>query len=331
MNEHPFAPYIRALGKGRNGSRALSESEAHDAMRMILSGEAQPIQIGALLMLMRVKEETPAEVAGFVRAAQEAISLPAELPPVRLDWSSYAGKRRQLPWFVLSALLLAANGVPSFMHGTVGYDPARLFVPTALQALGVRQARSLDEAAQQIVAHGFAFTPLSAISPVLDDLMLLRPIMGLRSPVHTVARLLNPLRAEAVMQGIFHPGYSDIHQGAAALLGLHRTAVMKGEGGEAERNPDVPCIVKTVIEGVASDLEWPAMFAMRHLKDETMDIRHLVAVWRGDARDEYGEAAVIGTAAIALHTLGDAATPEEAEKLARRMWQGRAIALPNAA
>ena len=60
MNEeHPFAGYIRTLGKGKHGSRSLSQDEAHRAMQMILAGEAEPIQLGAFLMLMRVKEETP--------------------------------------------------------------------------------------------------------------------------------------------------------------------------------------------------------------------------------------------------------------------------------
>lgn len=330
--EHPFAPYIRILGKGRNGARALTEDEAYSAMKMILAGEAQPMQIGAFLMLMRVKEETPAELAGFVRAAQESVALPAGMPRVQLDWSSYAGKRRQLPWFVLSALLLASHGIKVFMHGTTGFDPNRVFVPQALHALGLRECHSLAEAAQQIASRRFAFVPLARISPVLDELMQLRPLLGLRSPVHTVARMLNPLRAEAALQGIFHPGYRDIHQGAAMLLGSARAAVFKGEGGEVERNPDGPCLVKSVIDGQPLEEEWPALFdGTRHLKDETMDAHRLTAVWRGECADEYGEAAVIGTAAIALRTLGEAATMSEAEQLARLLWRGRAAAWLDAA
>lgn len=61
----------------------------------------EPEQLGAFLMLLRIKEETPAEVAGFVRAAKRRFTLPEPKPVVDLDWSSYAGKRRQLPWFLL--------------------------------------------------------------------------------------------------------------------------------------------------------------------------------------------------------------------------------------
>ncbi len=78
-------------------------------------------------MLLRVKEESPEEIAGFVLAAREAMALPSPLPKVDLDWSSYAGKRRQLPWFILAALLLARNGMSVFMHGGGGpYGGPRL-------------------------------------------------------------------------------------------------------------------------------------------------------------------------------------------------------------
>ncbi|MDD1610672.1 MAG: glycosyl transferase, partial [Methylococcaceae bacterium] len=53
--EHPFADIIRILGKGKKGSRPLTQEEAYRAMRMILADEVLPIQLGAFLMLMRVK------------------------------------------------------------------------------------------------------------------------------------------------------------------------------------------------------------------------------------------------------------------------------------
>ena len=73
--EHPFAEYIRILGKGKKGSRPLTQDEAYQAMKMILAEDVLPIQLGAFLMLMRVKEETPEELAGFVLAARESCHL----------------------------------------------------------------------------------------------------------------------------------------------------------------------------------------------------------------------------------------------------------------
>ncbi len=95
--EHPFAQYIRILGKGKTGTRSLQQEEARQAFRMILRGETEPLQIGAFLMLLRVKEETPEEIAGFVQACRETMVAPPQELRADLDWSSYAGKKHQHP------------------------------------------------------------------------------------------------------------------------------------------------------------------------------------------------------------------------------------------
>jgi anthranilate phosphoribosyltransferase len=321
--EHPFAQYIQMLGKGRKGSRDLTQQEAKQALSMILSGQTEPVQLGAFLMLMRVKEETPAEVAGFVQAARASLQLPQNLPKVDLDWPTYAGKRRQLPWYLLSALLLSNHGVSVLMHGLGGGIAGRVFVPQAMQALGIAPAASFADAADKLSKTKFAFLPLYAISQDLERIIDLKPVLGLRSPVHTVIRMLNPFGAPASIMGIFHPGYDDTHQQAGVLLGDKSLAVFKGEGGEAERNPDTDCTVKLVLKGKASEGVWPALFASRHMKDDAMDVSRLAKLWHGEISDEYGEAAVIGTAAIALRAMGRAGSPDEAQKMAAEMWQTR--------
>lgn len=326
--DHPFAKYIQTLGKGRKGARDLTQEEAERALSMILAHEVEPVQLGAFLMLMRVKEETGAEVAGFVRAARASLALPNALPAVALDWPSYAGKRRQLPWHLLSALLLASHGMPVLMHGIGRGTAGRLYLPDALAALGIAPCESPAEAAQRIAEKRFAYLPLRALNPELERILDLKAVLGLRSPMHTLVRMLNPFGASASIMGIFHPGYDDTHQQAGALLGMQNLAVFKGEGGEAERNPDAACSVKMLLGGEAVTEEWPALFSTKHLKDETMDASRLVKLWRGEFDDEYGRAAVTATAAVALRVLGRAQNAAEAEALSAAMWQERDTRLP---
>lgn len=325
--EHPFAQYVRILGKGKSGSRSLTTDEAYESFRMILNDEVLPEQLGAFLMLMRVKEEDPEELAGFIRAVKETLIIPENAPEVQLDWSSYAGKRRQLPWFILSALLLAQNGVNTFMHGASGHTAGRIYTKDVLAALGIPPCTSLQEASDRISETGFAYLDLEFLSPKLHTIIEMRPILGLRSPVHTISRLLNPFNAPYVMQGIFHPGYRPMHQETAILINQPHMAVIKGEGGEIERDPDAACLVQSVHNGEMSDEEWPAMFKRRHMKDDNLDVQRLRALWldqgTNDAIDEYGTAAVIGTTAIALKMMGRADTIETAEKLAKDMWETR--------
>src|ERR1700760_5006946 len=122
---HPFAEFIRLLGRGKTLSRGLSAEEAERAMAMILDGEALPEQVGAFLMLLRMKEETGEEIAGFVRAARARLAPPRLRPD--LDWPCYAGKARRPPWHLLAALRLAGAGRRVFLHRLDGATARRLY------------------------------------------------------------------------------------------------------------------------------------------------------------------------------------------------------------
>ncbi len=318
--QHPFSRFIRTLGRGKQGSRSLSQDDAFEAMNMIMEGQVEPEQLGAFLMLVRVKEETPEEVAGFVRAARRHIQLPGNTPAIDLDWSSYAGKRRHLPWFVLSVLLLADNGYKVFMHGLQGRKDERIYTPAVLQLLGMPISQSLSDAASRLEQHNFAYLNLDQLCPRLQQLIELRELLGLRSPVHTVARMLNPFNAACQMQGIFHPGYLEIHQGAAQILNQPHMAVIKGDGGEIEASPDSPCKLMYVHDNQTQSEEWPALLSSRAVKPKSLDLENLKQLWRGACENNYGEAAVINTLAITLYTIGKCKNREDALNLATEMW-----------
>ncbi len=323
--EHPFAPYVRILGKGPHSARALTFDEAKAAATMIMDGKVEREQVGALLCLMRVQSETSGELAGFVGAVREAIAASAaSFPKIDLDWSSYAGKGRQPSWFLLSALLLAQNGVRVFMQVAEDHTEGRLFSREALESLGIDAARSLAEVGEQLNARCFSYMGIEHLSPRLYEIMGLKPLLGLRTPVHTVGRMLNPLRASASMVGVYHPAYRATHQEAAALLGDKNMAVFKGDGGEAERRPEKVCAVRTILGGAMSEEEWPTLLPeSAKPKIAGLDPAPLKDLWSGALQDEFAEASVTGTAAIALRTLGKAGSMTDAQRMAEEMWARR--------
>lgn len=324
MQEHPFAPYVRILARGKSNTRPLSLEEADEAMTMILKGDVRPEQIGAFLMVLRYKEETPQEVAGFVRAARRRVSLPDPAPAVDLDWSCYAGKKRQLPWFALAAMALAQSGTKIFMHGVEGHTPGRIYAEQTMRSLGLPIAESLAQAATQLTTTNLCYLPLREINSTLSELIDLKAVLGLRSPVHTVARMINPFRANHVLQGIFHPGFNEVHQQAAALIEQPHLAVFRGEGGEIERRPQKPVEVYTVDDGVIASETWPALMPEPYQEtDDKMDMNQLSLQWKGDIQDPYGSAAIRGTLAIALKMLGKANTQKDALLLADQIWNNR--------
>ncbi|UTW13687.1 glycosyl transferase family protein [Marinobacterium rhizophilum] len=320
--EHPFATYVRILGKGKKGSRSLTTEEARDAMGMILDGQVRPEQLGAFLMLLRVKEEAPEELCGFVSAVRARLQAPQDLQ-VDLDWSSYAGKKRRLPWFLLAALALAQSGVRVFMHGARGHMPGRLYTQDMLDLFGLPSCHDWSAVDGQLAARNFAFMSIDELAPQLGEIIQLRSILGLRSPVHTLCRLLNPLGAEHVIDGVFHPPYGPMHQKTSMLLGMRNSVTVKGDGGEAELKPDSESELQWILDGEMQTQQWPRLLAQRVVRDETLQPSELLQLWRGELEHEYGEGAVINTLAAVLRLLGRVSEPEEAVRQARTLWSAR--------
>ncbi|MBT3306518.1 MAG: glycosyl transferase family protein, partial [Alphaproteobacteria bacterium] len=245
---------------------------------------------------------------------------------------TYSGKKRQLPWFLLAALVLAQNGVKICMQGTEGHTEGRLYTSEVLNFLGMPLAGSLDDAAEMIRASNFAYLPLRVLSPKLQDIIELKSVIGVRSPVNTFARMINPFSAPYEIHTVFHPNYRDVHLETSQLLGQDHMAVFKGEGGEAERRPNKPVLVQSLRDGEKVDEEWPPMVEDSQTeKDETLDLDRFKAVWDGEIEDVYATNAVVGTIAIALRLMQRADSIEDAQAGAEKMWRDRGRQLPGLA
>jgi len=318
--EHPFAQFVRILGKGKRGARNLSREEAREAMGMLLDGKAEDTQLGAFLMLLRHKEESAEEMAGFAEAVRERLQAPAVA--VDLDWPSYAGKKRHLPWFLLAAKALANSGVRILLHGGGARTAGRLYSEQVIGLLQIPLCRSWTEVERALQEQHLAFIPLGDWMPQLQRMIDLRNILGLRSPIHSLTRILNPLSARCGLQSIFHPGYQAVHREASQLLG-DTALVIKGEGGEVEINPDATSHLYGTANGENWDEDWPPLSAQRHVKPESLAPEHLQAFWRGEVEDAYGRLAVLSSMAVALRGLG--IPREEAFRQAQQRWDVRNI------
>ncbi|WP_315247358.1 glycosyl transferase family protein [Pseudomonas fragi] len=316
--EHPFAPFVRILGKGKRGARNLTREEAREAMGMLLEDKVEDTQLGAFLMLLRHKEESAEEMAGFTEAVRERLTAPAIR--IDIDWPTYAGKKRHLPWYLLAAKCLAQNGVRIFMHGGGAHTAGRLYSEQLLDALAIPLCRNWQSVNEALDTGNLAFMPLQDWAPHLQRMIDLRNTLGLRSPIHSLARILNPLGARCGLQSIFHPGYQSVHREASSLLG-DNSIVIKGDGGEVEINPDTLSHLYGTTAGVGWDEEWPALSARRHVKPASLQPEHLLALWRGEVEDSYPQLALLSTMALALRGLG---TPrEQAFEQAQRFWDNR--------
>ncbi len=301
-----LAPYVRIVARGQGRARALTLDEAHEAMALILSGDAAPEAVGALLMVLRLRGEEPQEIAGFTAALRAHVS--GKIAPADLDWPSYAaGRSRGAPLFLLAARLVAQAGYRVSLHGWNSHQSA---------GASLREVLSL-------AGPGVSYTPLETLSPRAFALLGLRDTFGLRSCVNTVLRMWNPSQAPATVQGVFHPSYRSLQARAAELLGQSDLSIIKGGGGEFERHPSKEAVVFGLRDGAHRQVSAaPLVDETRRLHDGT-DLPDLAALWHGTQQDPFSEATITGTAAIALWTVKAAPTLAQADEMAAALWADR--------
>jgi anthranilate phosphoribosyltransferase len=335
MSEHAFAPYVRILGKGQKASRSLTYQESIAAMEMILQEKVEAVQLGAFLMLLRIKEESAEELAGFTQAVRNQLhkQYPNKNPLADIDWPSYAGKRQGAHYYILSMILLAENGIRVLCHGAQGHTEGRIYSQQIFSELGFPVATSLDDAREKVAKKNISYLPLENYCPELHRIINLRNLFGLRSPVHSFAKLINPGQCPSLFIPTFHPSYKPIHQEACNLLAEKNIMVFKGESGEAERRPSAILSIDRIKDGINQTEKWPALLDQKIESSQQASSAQLVELWRNcdintqqkniDEQILYAEQAIIGTCAMVLALHKKAGNPEQANELARDLWQNR--------
>ncbi|MCF8207498.1 MAG: DNA-binding protein YbiB [Methylotenera sp.] len=233
-----YPALIKELGRGARGARDLTRPQAEALFGAMLDGQVPDLELGAILIALRVKGESAEEVAGFLTALQ-ARTAPMTAPqgPRTVLLPSFNGARKQANLMPLVALLLAREGVPVLIFGRHDFD-SRHSPFELLDALCLPASPSLPEAEALLARERLAVLPLSLLNPGLNNLMALRPRLGLRNSSHSLAKLLDPFPAGRAVRvvAVTHPEYLDSM--AAALPGLTaapggRALLMRASEGEA--------------------------------------------------------------------------------------------------
>ncbi|GHA43537.1 hypothetical protein GCM10008927_05310 [Amylibacter ulvae] len=319
-----LSKYVYAMGRGPSKGRNLTRAESTDAMCEILSGRAAPEAVGALLMLMRYRGETPDEIAGFVDAMRMRL-LPWQDVNVDLDWPSYAaGRTRGNPWFLLSAKLVARAGYSVVLHGWNSHQNPVASVVNAVNNLNIPISDSPDKTKTALTTHGITYCPLGDIDQSALDLLRLCEVLGLRSAINTALRALNPCIAPATVQGVFHPSYRGLQQASAALLDQKNMTVIKGGGGEFECNPCKDTQVFMCNQDHEDQITLPAsMDEHQRLSAASGDGDETAALWQGSIENEFAKQIVLSTTTLALKTCDPMLTLDDASNWAAALWADR--------
>jgi anthranilate phosphoribosyltransferase len=240
-----FRAVIKAVGTGPRGSRALTFDEARSATAALLAGEVSPVQAGAFLIAMRIKGETPAELAGITQALRDAArSVAPERAGGRdsgraivASAGAYDGMTDAPHLSLAAAVLAAAAGARVVVHCGSTLGPKRgTTAADVLAALGgparpepADSLAMLDRADVALVHAGTAIPGWDALAAVRDEI-------GLRGPLHSAEKLVDHLGATRFVVGHTHSSYRERLLGALDLLGSHHSVTVRGmEGADVLR------------------------------------------------------------------------------------------------
>jgi anthranilate phosphoribosyltransferase len=243
--------FIKEIGRGKDGARALSREQAADMFGQILDGVVTDLEVGAFCLAMRIKGETADEMCGFLDATQQRLTrvqiCPTQKRRVTVVIPSYNGARKLPVLTPLLALLLAREGLPVLMHGSATEDK-RVFTSEVLAALDI----PAQAAIQPLEAGQVAFYPTALLHAGLQRLLDVRRVVNLRNPAHSLVKLMQPCDGPQVLVTSYtHPEYAESMQ--QVLCRMHATALLiRGTEGEAvadpRRLPKMQCIAGGQLE-----------------------------------------------------------------------------------
>lgn len=254
----PCARFIKEIGRGPHGARALSRDDTYALFGAILDGRVSDLELGAVLLAYRLKGETADELAAMLAAAQ-ASSAPLHVSGA-VSIPSYNGARKQPNLVPLLALLLAREGVPTLVHG-VTEDPGRVTSAEIFECLGIAACGSHADIETALADRRVAFAPVEVLAPKLARLLALRRVMGVRNSSHTLVKIFQPFAPAGLrLVNYTHPSYRD---SLAELFLGHPEAALggallaRGTEGEAVADTRRQVQIDWLHDGIAETLVSP--------------------------------------------------------------------------
>jgi anthranilate phosphoribosyltransferase len=232
---------IREIARGAAGARDLTYEQARELYLALLDDTVPDLEVGAIMIALRMKTETVDEMRGFLAAVGERIPTwkrrRNDIRPVVIP--TYNGARRAANLTPLLALLLRRQGVPVLLHGPDDNDESfgRLTSARILRHFDQPPCRTRQQAQQRLDEHLLAYLPLPLLSPGLARLLALRERLGLRNCAHSLVKMLDPFHGEGLLlAAATHPDYLN---NMRELLTANdaRALLLRASEGEPFANP----------------------------------------------------------------------------------------------
>src|SRR5579872_1812614 len=235
------------IGKVATGS-ALTRQEATSAFDSMMSGEATPSQMGALLMALRVRGETVEEITGAA-SAMRAKMLSVAAPRDAVDIVGTGGDGSgSVNISTCAAFIVAGTGVPVAKHGNRALS-SRSGAADVLSALGVKIDLTPQQVSRCVTKAGIGFMFAPAHHPAMKNVNPTRVELATRTIFNLLGPLSNPAGVTRQMVGVFSRQWVQPLAQVLKNLGSESVWVVHGSDGLDEITLTGPTFVAALEKG----------------------------------------------------------------------------------
>jgi anthranilate phosphoribosyltransferase len=326
--------WLKEVARGKRGSKDLDYQQTKEVANSIIKGDATDAQIAAYLIALRLKTESPEELLAFVHAfGNHSEKIESTQQPI-IDLASPYNGRNTFMGSIPTAILMAEQGLPVFLHGSDALPPKYgIAMKEILARIGVDISQNTASLSKTITEAGIAFASTEDFCNSLGKLRKIRKELGVRTLLNTVEKLLNLANAESILMGAYHR--TAINKMAPIFKGLtyKNVYVVQGmEGSEdlpVHRNSFIFKITETEMESSIVNPEEFGLFAPEMDKDfkltakEQSDITMAILSGENSKLLQYYINQVLFNTGIRYHMFGAAASIGEGIEIAKEQIRER--------
>lgn len=209
---------------------ALDQETAEQTFDIIMSGDATPVQIGALLMGLRVRGETIDEIAGAVKVMRSKM-VRVQAPADAVDLVGTGGDASgTYNISTCASFVVAGMGIPVAKHGNRALS-SKSGAADTLMALGVNLDLTPEQISTCIDKAGLGFMFAPAHHSAMKHVGPARVELGTRTIFNLLGPLSNPASVKRQMVGVFDEKWLEPLAHTLSRLGSSRAWIVHGSDG----------------------------------------------------------------------------------------------------
>ncbi|MCJ8345930.1 anthranilate phosphoribosyltransferase [bacterium] len=235
--------------------QSLNQEESYQLMMKVMSGDFSESEIAALLISLRIKGETVAEITGFVQAMREKMhNIHLDCDAIDLCGTGGDG----MSTFNVStcaSFVVAGAGVPVAKHGNRSVS-SKSGSADVLEVLGVNVALSQDQVKSCIEEIGLGFLFAPNYHPAMKYVMPVRKSLKLRTVFNMLGPLLNPCMVQMQVIGVYDRSLTHLMAEVLKSLGSKKALIVHGADGMDEFTPCDTSLVSSLQKGEITHLQY---------------------------------------------------------------------------